>query len=77
MMNGPSKHAVKVIRSLLSRPKTIYTIVADTGLPERTVKAQITALKESGAVRRKRFVPSHHSRGGQLAVYEPIIVEVK
>lgn len=68
---------MRVIRSLLSKPKTVYRIAADTGLPERTVKAQITALRKSEAVRVQRRIPSPYKQGGSFAVYEPIVVEIK
>lgn len=76
-LQGPSRYAVKVIRSLLSRPKTIEAIVEDTGLQERTVKAQIDALRKSDAVRRKTLIPSHHRQGGPIAIYETIVMEVR
>jgi len=75
-LNGASPRAVKVLRSIIRRPKTVYAIVSDTGLSERTVKAQIDALRKSDAVKVHKFIPSHHKQGGPLAVYQPIIVEI-
>ena len=80
-LNGPSNHAVKVIRSLLSRPKNIYAIVADTGLSERTVRAQIDALRKSDAV--SSVKKSNYRGGGRIgnsgpiAIYKAVVLEVR
>lgn len=75
-LRGPSQYAISVMRSIINRPKTVYAIAIETGLSERTVKAQIDALRKSDAVKVHKFIPSHHKQGGPLAVYQPIIVEI-
>lgn len=73
-MNGPSPYAIGVIRALLARPMRIPQIVQTTGLHERTVRAQISALWRSGAV---RVVKREQVRwGGAWAVYSPVVIEI-
>lgn len=44
--------ALKLIkRSLLSSPKTFKVLLADTKLPERTLRYNLKLLKERGVVR--------------------------
>lgn len=65
---GPSPLTLAVLRALLRRPAKVPEIIAATSLPERTVRAQIAALKASEAIR-----PVARECG--WAVYAPVVVE--
>ena len=74
-MNGPSPYAVRVLRSLLQKPKRLPQIVMDTKLDQRTVQAQITALLRDEAIRVEARVMVNNF-GGPWAVYAPNVVRI-
>lgn len=71
---GPSPYAARVLRALLKRPMRIPELVASTGLDQRSVQAQITALLNSDAIYVERRIQVRW--GGRWAQYAPRVHEV-
>ncbi len=63
---GPSSCAIAVLRALLKAPAPVPALAHQTRLAERTVRAQIEALKRSDAVRAT-------GRHGYFVIYSPVV----
>lgn len=72
-MKAPSPYAMAVVRALLLRPMTVPQLAAATRLAERTVLAQIDALRKAEAIRVRRRIPQDRS-AGSFALYEPVVI---
>lgn len=75
MMRGPSPYAVRVLKSILRKGRTVPQIETDTGLARRTVLAQINALKRAEAA---AVVDRLHTKGekAKWAVYRAVVVAI-
>lgn len=74
-MRGPSPYAVRVLRSILRKGRTVAQIEAETGLARRTVLAQIDALKRAEAA---AVVDHQHTPGekAKWAVYQAKVIAI-
>ncbi len=50
------------IRHALSRPKNMQALVAETGLPERTLRYNLRILKDAGVVRDARILSDNRRK---------------
>lgn len=75
MMRGPSPYAVRVLRSILRKGRTVAQIEAETGLARRTVLAQVDALRKADAVRVAGRI-GQQRQAGAFAVYQAVVEAV-
>lgn len=74
-IKGPSPFLLATLRGLLRGADTVPALAMYTGLAERTIRAQITALRANNAIRKAGDLVLPR-RGGVLAVYVPVVMEV-
>jgi hypothetical protein len=68
---APSPYAVAVLRALLRKPMKVPQLAAATTLAERTVRAQITALRAADVV--MKIANESAGRSGPWAIYGILI----
>ena len=75
---APSPYAVAILRALLRKPMKVPQLAVVTTLAERTVHAQITALRAADVVMKVENEPrkgngSRKGNGGPWAIYGALI----